>query len=239
MGPASCASACPNVRSASRGCTSGVCCEQGLRSEPTRLEGQYAGPLEPTQPAPSRPAVVFAGRHIPEKRAPALVPALALARQQIPDLRGEIYGDGPERARVLREIDDLGLDGAGLGARIRRRRRARAGPRERALPRPALTSARATVSSSSRPQRAECPSSSSRAPTTPRPNWSRRASTGRSRASAAPGDLADAIRRVASGGEALRESTHSWFLSNAARLSLDSSLAIVASAYEDEASARS
>lgn len=54
--------------------------------------------------------VVFAGRHIPEKNVPALVPALARAREQIPDLRGEIYGDGPEREKLLRAIADHGLD---------------------------------------------------------------------------------------------------------------------------------
>ena len=43
---------------------------------------------------------MFAGRHIPEKRVPALVSGLALARRELPDLRGEIYGDGPERAEV-------------------------------------------------------------------------------------------------------------------------------------------
>ena len=46
---------------------------------------------------------VFAGRHIPEKRVPALVPALAPAREQVPELRGEIYGDGPERERRPRK----------------------------------------------------------------------------------------------------------------------------------------
>ena len=54
------------------------------------------------------------GRHIPEKRVPALVPALALARERIPELRGEILGDGPEREEVLR-----------LRSRARARRRAR------------------------------------------------------------------------------------------------------------------
>ena len=32
---------------------------------------------------------------------PAIVPALALARESAPELRAEIYGDGPERERVL------------------------------------------------------------------------------------------------------------------------------------------
>ena len=212
--------------------------EQGLRSEPTRLEGQYAGPLEPTQPTSSRPTVVFAGRHIPEKRAPALVPALALARQQIPDLRGEIYGDGPERARVLREIADLGLNGQVSAPGF-----VDAGALEQALASAlclALPSQRegyglVVVEAAAR----GVPVVVVEGPDNAATELVEEGVNGAVAASAAPGDLADAIRRVASGGEALRESTHSWFLSNAARLSLDSSLAIVASAYEEEASARS
>ena len=51
--------------------------ELGLRGELTRLEGQYAGSDEVSEPAPARPVVVFAGRHIPEKGVLELVPALA------------------------------------------------------------------------------------------------------------------------------------------------------------------
>src|SRR5438874_9596177 len=72
-------------------------CEQGFTGELTRLEGQYAGPAAPHAPAAPRPVVVFAGRHIPEKRVPALVSALA----ELPDLGAEMYGDGPERGKVL------------------------------------------------------------------------------------------------------------------------------------------
>ena len=85
--------------------------EQGLCGELTRLEGQYAGAPAPPEPLPARPVAVFAGRHIPEKRVPALVPALARAREQVPELRGEIYGDGPERERVLAAIATAGLEG--------------------------------------------------------------------------------------------------------------------------------
>src|SRR4029077_119717 len=60
----------------------------------------------------AEPVVVFAGRHIPEKRVPALVPALARARELIPELRGELYGDGPERSNVLDAIAAEGLAGA-------------------------------------------------------------------------------------------------------------------------------
>jgi glycosyltransferase involved in cell wall biosynthesis len=80
--------------------------EQGFTGELTRLEGQYAGPAPPNAPAAARPLVVFAGRHVPEKRVPSLVPALA----DLPELGAEIYGDGPERERVLEAIARDGLE---------------------------------------------------------------------------------------------------------------------------------
>ena len=61
--------------------------EQGLRGDITVLEGIYAGPPG-TPPEPAEPVVVFAGRHIPEKQATALVPAIARARTSVPGLRG-------------------------------------------------------------------------------------------------------------------------------------------------------
>jgi glycosyltransferase involved in cell wall biosynthesis len=84
--------------------------EEGFDGELTRLEGQYAG--EPnTIVRPAEPVAVYAGRHIPEKRVPSLVPAIAAARRSIPDLRGTIFGDGPERPKVLDAIARHGLGG--------------------------------------------------------------------------------------------------------------------------------
>jgi glycosyltransferase involved in cell wall biosynthesis len=81
--------------------------EEGVRGPVTALEGEYAGVLEAAEPAAAEPVVVFAGRHIPEKRAPAVVEAVA----QVPGVRGIVFGDGPERARVERAAAELG-DGA-------------------------------------------------------------------------------------------------------------------------------
>src|SRR5205807_167535 len=41
----------------------------------------------------------------------AVVHAVAKARETIPDLRAVIYGDGPERPKVLAAISEYGLDG--------------------------------------------------------------------------------------------------------------------------------
>ena len=86
--------------------------DEGLRGEVTMLAGVYSGSLERRQIRPAEPLIVFAGRHIPEKQVPAILPALRHARARIPDLRASILGDGPERDEVLRLVGELGLDDA-------------------------------------------------------------------------------------------------------------------------------
>jgi glycosyltransferase involved in cell wall biosynthesis len=83
---------------------------EGVHGGVTLLQGQFEG--EPAAaPLPAEPVVVFAGRHIPEKNPVAVVHAVAKARETIPDLRGAIYGDGPERPKVLAAIAEHGLEG--------------------------------------------------------------------------------------------------------------------------------
>ena len=84
--------------------------EEGLRGELTVLEGEYVGSLVVPVPAPAEPLVVFAGRLIPEKRAPLAVAAFAIAAARIPGLRGEFYGDGPEREALRQAIADHGVE---------------------------------------------------------------------------------------------------------------------------------
>lgn len=83
----------------------------GLRGAVTRLPGEYEGPTEQPIARPPEQRVVFAGRHIREKHVTAIPPAIALARQQLPELRGLIIGDGPERPRVLESVAAFGLEG--------------------------------------------------------------------------------------------------------------------------------
>jgi glycosyltransferase involved in cell wall biosynthesis len=79
--------------------------EQGYRAQPVVLTGIYDGPDLPAPQAVRRdPMVVFVGRHIPEKQVALIPQSIAIARRQIPQIRGLIFGDGPERARVLEEI---------------------------------------------------------------------------------------------------------------------------------------
>lgn len=82
----------------------------GYSGVPTVLRGLYDGPVNP--PAPEtrrRPLIVYVGRHIAGKRVASIPAAIALARARIPGLEALIFGDGPERPRVLAEVDRLGL----------------------------------------------------------------------------------------------------------------------------------
>jgi glycosyltransferase involved in cell wall biosynthesis len=196
----------------------------------TVLEGEYAGSLEAREPLPAEPVVVFAGRHIPEKRVPALVPALALARERIPELRGEIFGDGPEREEVLRLRAEHGL--------------------EEALEVAGFVNAERVESSLARalcmvlPSRREgyglvvveaaalgTPSVVVADPDNAAADLVSEGENGYIAPSASPEDLAAAIERVHADGHVLRERTADWFRANATRLSLDSSLQAVVAAY--------
>jgi glycosyltransferase involved in cell wall biosynthesis len=84
--------------------------QEGLRHDPVTLAGLYTGPTD-LQPAPveREPLVVFAGRHIAEKRVPLIPAVIAAARERVPGLRAKVFGDGPERPELLRQIERLGL----------------------------------------------------------------------------------------------------------------------------------
>jgi glycosyltransferase involved in cell wall biosynthesis len=204
--------------------------ELGLRGELTRLEGQYAGPPPPQTPAPARPVAVFAGRHIPEKRVPALVPAIAEARTEIPGLQGELYGDGPERPRVLQAIAELGLDGTVAAPGFVDR-----DVLERALESAlclALPSSRegyglVVVESAARGVPSVVVAGADNAAT----ELIEDGVNGAVAASADADSLATAIVRVHRAGPALRRATLEWFRRNAEQLSLERSLRIVEADY--------
>ena len=204
--------------------------ELGLRGDLTRLEGQYAGPLDAARPRTPRLVVVFAGRHIPEKRVPALVPALAEARREIPNLRGEIYGDGPERAKVLRAIAECRLDGEVTAP----------GFVDAAVLEEAVDSALCLVL----PSRREgyglviieaaargVPVVVVTGPDNAAVELVEEGTNGAISSSVQPPDLAAAIVRVHEGGAELRESSAQWFRSNADRLSFERSFEQLAERY--------
>jgi glycosyltransferase involved in cell wall biosynthesis len=83
--------------------------EEGFNGPHAVLPGLYAGPVEPSPAGTVEPMVVFAGRHVREKRVPLLVEAFAEARRELPSMRLELYGDGPDRANAERTAVALGL----------------------------------------------------------------------------------------------------------------------------------
>jgi glycosyltransferase involved in cell wall biosynthesis len=202
----------------------------GVRGQVTVLEGEYASDLEARDPQPAEPVVVFAGRHIPEKRAPAVVPAVRQARAAIPALRGEVFGDGPERPAVLAAIEREGLAGVVTAPGF--------------VPADAIDAALRRALCMVLPSRREgygmvvveaaargTPSVVVRAEDNAATELVDEGENGVIAASASPEDLAAAIVAVHEGGEALRARTREWFARNARRLSLEGSLDRVAAAY--------
>jgi glycosyltransferase involved in cell wall biosynthesis len=89
--------------------------ELGHHAPVTRLTGAYGGDRENRPRLQARqdgpPLVVAAGRHIPEKRVPAIPAAVGVARESIPELRCLILGDGPEAEATRARVRELGLEG--------------------------------------------------------------------------------------------------------------------------------
>jgi glycosyltransferase involved in cell wall biosynthesis len=204
--------------------------EEGFAGKLTRLEGQYAGSPPPEAPEATRPVAVYAGRHVPEKRVTALVPALAKAMEAIPDLRGEIYGDGPERGRVLEAIERSGLAGRVVAPGF-----VPAEELERAM-----TSALCFVLASEREgyglviveaAAKGVPSVVVEGPDNAATELIESNVNGVVAPSADPDDLAKAIVSVYGAGSALRNSTFNWFRRHASRLSLQNSIGVVLAEY--------
>jgi len=204
----------------------------GIRGKLTRLEGQYLGPFETGEPRPARMVAVFAGRHIPEKRVPALVPALAAAREKIPNLGGEIYGDGPERTKVLAAIHECGLDGAVVAP----------GFVDSAVLEESLASALCLVLPSQREgyglvvieaAARGVPVVVVDGPDNAAVELVEDGSNGEIATSVDPYELAGAIVRIADGGAELRQSAADWFRRNADRLSFESSFVRVLESYAE------
>jgi glycosyltransferase involved in cell wall biosynthesis len=205
---------------------------EGYRGEVTVLEGEYAGSLELREPAVPEPMVVFAGRFIPEKRVEALVPAIARAQATVPELRAELYGDGPEWHRVQRALSSAGLDGSvRLAGFVSAEEVDRALGRALCMVLPSRREGYGLVVVEAAAH--GTPSVVVAGPDNAAVELVQEGVNGFVAPSAAAEDLAAAIGRVHTEGETLRRSTAEWFRANARRLSLGHSLDIVARAYSE------
>jgi glycosyltransferase involved in cell wall biosynthesis len=203
---------------------------EGLRGEVTVLEGEYAGSLEAPEPVPAEPLVVFAGRMIPEKRAPLAVEGVASAAGQIPGLRGTFFGDGPERDAVLAAIarssipgslDAPGfVDGELVDTALRH-------ALCMLLPSRREGYGMVVVEAASRGTPSIVVAADDNAAT----ELIEEGVNGHVVAGADADAIAEAIVRVNEAGMPLRKSTASWFAENAERLSLEHSLTVVLQSY--------
>jgi glycosyltransferase involved in cell wall biosynthesis len=204
--------------------------EEGLRGEVTVLEGEYAGSLDAPAAVPAEPLVVFAGRMIPEKRAPLGVAGVAAAARRIPGLRGVFFGDGPERQAVLDAIAEHGagesisapgfVDAEHLSATL-------AGALCMLLPSQREGYGMVVVEASAH----AVPAIVVAAPDNAAVELVAEGVNGTIAAEADADAIADAIVRVHEAGMAMRESTARWFAQNSERLSLKSSLRQVLASY--------
>jgi glycosyltransferase involved in cell wall biosynthesis len=203
--------------------------EEGVRGNVVVLEGQFEGAAAEA-PQPAEPLVIFAGRHIPEKQPAALVPAVARARQTIPGLRCEIYGDGPDREHVLRLIRSSGLDGAVdapgfVDGELVEAAMARA--LCLALPSRREGYGLVVLEALSR----GTPAVVVRGDDNAAAEFITEDENGSLAPSASAADLAAAIVHVHEAGAELRASSLAWFKRNAERLSLEHSLQVVLERY--------
>ena len=204
--------------------------DEGFSGDVTVLPGEYAGRQESAAPRPAESIVLFAGRHIPEKQVPAIVPAIAAARRRVPQLRAVILGDGPEREFVRRRVAELGwedvIDVPGFVATER------------------VEELMASAECLLLPSRREgygmvvieaaswgTPSIVVAGPDNAAVELIDEGNNGVVSPSVAPDALADAIVHVHEAGDDLRRRTARWFDVNAPKHSLERSVAVVLDAY--------
>jgi glycosyltransferase involved in cell wall biosynthesis len=202
----------------------------GLRGALTVIRGQYDGELYAGDPAPAHPVVVFAGRHIPEKGVTAIVPALLHARRHAPELRCAIYGDGPDRAGLLQQIESLGASAVADAP----------GFVDEEIVEHALRHALCLILPSCREGYGlvvvealalGTPVVVVAGPDNAAVEFIEDGVNGFVSPSSAPDQLGETLLRVHRAGPALRESAAAWFNENAHELSLERSLDIVAVNY--------
>jgi glycosyltransferase involved in cell wall biosynthesis len=204
--------------------------DEGLRGEVTVLQGEYSGSLEAPVARVVEPVVIFAGRLIREKRPELAVAAFAAAAARITGLRGEFFGDGPERDalqeaiethNVAERVSTPGFVGAEeLNAALQRAMCMLSTSRREGYGMVVIEAAALAV-----------PSVVVAGADNAAVELIVDGINGFVAADDDPDTIANAIVQVHELGLSLRESTARWFSENAERLSLESSLEAVLASY--------
>jgi glycosyltransferase involved in cell wall biosynthesis len=205
--------------------------ELGLEGEPSILRGEWAGAADRPDPRPAERLVVFAGRMIPEKHAPAVVPAVVAARERIPDLRAVIFGEGPElddvRAAIARHGAEDYIETPGfVDEAIVQDTLARA----TCLLLPSTREGYGMVVIEAAAQ--GVPTVLVQAPDNAATEHIEEGVNGFVVAGLSPAELAAGVVAADAGGTALREATADWFAAHAPELSLRTSLERVVAGYD-------
>lgn len=196
-----------------------------------RLTGLYEGSTADDN-AGTRDArlIVFAGRHIPEKRVRVIPAAIAQARESVQDVRCVIFGDGPDSMLLANEVARLGLDDViELRGKVSAEEVARTISTAACLLLPSeregygLVVVEAVAKST--------PVIVVRARDNAAPELVENGVNGLVADSPAPEVLGAAIVRVLQSHEDLVESTGEWYQRNAARLSVNGSVEAVERSY--------
>jgi glycosyltransferase involved in cell wall biosynthesis len=204
--------------------------EYGVNGTVVQLTGQYAGRADEPGKGAANPIVVFAGRQLPEKRVLSLVPAVALAREEVPELRAQIFGDGPDHEQLRRLIVANGLADVVDAPGFVDAERLAEGLRSAlclALPSRREGYGRVVIEAAA----AGAPSIVVQGNENAAVELIEEGVNGFIARSASPEDLAAAMVRVHREGDRLRKSTRAWFAENATRLSVTASVEQVLAHY--------
>jgi glycosyltransferase involved in cell wall biosynthesis len=208
---------------------------RGYAGPVIRLTGEFveppgAGEVDPAGPA-DPPLVVFAGRHIPEKRVLAIPPAIAAARRELPDLRCAILGDGPDTETLMKLVATLSLENV---VEIR-------GRVDAEEVRTTILSASCLLNPSEREgyglvvveaAAIGTPTVVVDGPENAATELIEPGVNGFVAESAAPEQIARLVVEAVKSGARLRDSTRDWYLRNREQLSFESSIERIEDAYE-------
>lgn len=189
----------------------------------------HGDPLPARQP----PTIVYAGRMIVEKRVPLLVEAIAIARRSAPALRAILFGNGPDRPQIERRIVELGLgDSVTLPGFVPAEVLEQAMREALCIVQPSEREGYGlvVVEASAR----GVPAIVCAAPDNAAVELVAQGANGFVADPPTPQALANAILGAVEASESLRRSTQDWYAANADRISIDSSLRMVAAGYSSE-----